>query len=79
MHKIKCDTKLGFVTDEEEVNAMVYLTFGSQTSYLAVGTTSGQLTVLDLATMQPCFKEADFIASEIVYLQFRKALTSPAG
>ena len=37
LHIIKCDTKLGFETDEEEIHAMVYMTFGGQTSYLAVG------------------------------------------
>ena len=55
MHSVKCDTSLGFESDEEEVNSLVYLTFGGSTSYLAVAGTSGKLVILDLATMEPCF------------------------
>jgi len=41
--------------EEEEVNAMVYLNFGAETSYLAVAGTSGKIVIVDLSTMEPCF------------------------
>lgn len=41
IHRVVCNTALGFATDEEEINSLVYLNFGGQTSYLAIGTTSG--------------------------------------
>lgn len=71
IHSLKCNTSLGFETDEDEVNTMVYMTFGGQTSYLAIGGTSGKLVILDLATMEPCFVESEFIASETVFLHHR--------
>jgi len=47
---------LGFEqADDEEVNAMVYLNFGAETSYLAVAGTSGKIVIVDLSTMEPCF------------------------
>jgi WD40 repeat protein len=79
IHSIKCDSKLGFASDEEEVNALVYLNFGSQTSYLAIGSTSGQLIILDLATMEPCFTEKNFIASETIFLRHRKSPNNACG
>ena len=79
MHSVKCDTSLGFESDEEEVNSLVYLTFGGSTSYLAVAGTSGKLVILDLATMEPCFQESDFVASETVFLAYRKSPTCSAG
>lgn len=71
IHSLKCNTSLGFETEEDEVNTMVYMTFGGQTSYLAIGGTSGKLVILDLATMEPCFVESEFIASETVFLHHR--------
>ena len=82
MHEIKCGTATGFVSDEEEVNALVYLNFGSTTSYLAVAVSSGRLAVIDLATMETCFQEdqTDYINSETTHLFFRKKTTaSPFG
>jgi len=79
LHCVKCDSKLGFEGDDEEVNALVYLTFGGVTSYLAVASTSGKLMVLDLATMEPCYFEADFVASETVFLAHRKSAEHPCG
>lgn len=76
---VKCDTKLGFESDDDEVNALVYLTFGGVTSYLAVANTSGKLVVLDLATMEPCFHESDFVASETVFLAHRKSAEHSCG
>ena len=61
IHSVKCDASLGFESDEEEVNSLAYLTFGGTTSYLAVACTSGKLVILDLATMEPCFLESDFV------------------
>lgn len=81
MHELKCDTSLGFVSDEEEVNALIYLNFNSQTSYLAVAVSSGRLAVIDLSTMQPCYHEdhADYIKSETTHLFLRKKVGSPLG
>ena len=79
IHEVKCSTEIGFASDEEEVNSLVYLSWDSQTSYLAVGTTSGQIAVLDLATMEPCFLESDFIASETVAISHRKSSDNPLG
>ena len=79
IHTIKCNSTLGFASDEEEVNALVYLNFGSQTSYLAIGSTSGQLVILDLATMEPCFTEKNFIASETIFLKYRKTPNNACG
>ena len=74
MHSLKCDSSVGFDSEEdEEVNALVYLSYeGLATSYLAIAGNSGKIVILDLATMEPCFLELDFIPSEILYLHFRK-------
>ena len=79
LHIIKCDTKLGFETDEEEIHAMVYMTFGGQTSYLAVGSQTGKIVVLDLATMEPCFHEVDHVSSETIFLAYRKSEENACG
>ena len=64
---------------DEEVNAMVALSYGGSSSYLAVGVTSGKLVILDLATMEPCFIEEDFVGSETVFLSHRKSDDNPCG
>ena len=79
MHSVKCDSRLGFESDEEEVNSLAYLTFGGTTSYLAVAGTSGKLVVLDLSTMEPCFHEDSFVARETVFLAHRKSEDNPCG
>ena len=71
IHSVKCGVELGFENDDDEVNAIVYLTFGGATSYLAIGGTSGKLVILDLSTMEPCHIEDDFIASETTLLHHR--------
>ena len=79
IHSIKCDSSLGFEEnghEEEEVNALVYLNFGGSTSYLAAAGTSGKLVIIDLTTMEASFVEQDYIASEVIFMQYRK---SPAG
>ncbi len=69
------DSSLGYdnAEEQEEANSLVYLNFGAETSYLAIGGSSGKIVIVDLSTMEPCFQEAEFIASEIIFLQHRKS------
>ena len=60
---------------DQEVNALLYLSFSADTSYLCVGGSTGAMVVLDLATMEPCYIEEDFIQSEITYLHTIKAVS----
>ena len=79
IHRVFCNTAIGFASDEEEVNSLAYLSFSSQASYLAVGSSSGQLVILDLTTMEPCFKEHSYIASETIFVGHRKSAGHPCG
>jgi U3 small nucleolar RNA-associated protein 13 len=54
-----------------EVNALAYI--GSQrgsSPYLAIGSNSGQLSIINMTTQQVCFSEPDFIPSETMQVHF---------
>mmetsp|Transcript_27383 Transcript_27383/g.36611 ORF Transcript_27383/g.36611 Transcript_27383/m.36611 type:complete len:127 (-) Transcript_27383:1972-2352(-) len=69
IHCLKCDASLGFESEEEEVNALVYLNFGGNTSYLAIAGTSGKVVIIDLTSMEACSLEQSHIASEVIFMQ----------
>ena len=57
---------------DQEVNALQYLSFSAQTSYLVVGLSCGKICALDLATMDACFTEETELESEITHLHYMK-------
>lgn len=54
--------------DEEEVTCMQYVYLNAKSSLLAVGGGTGQLCVIDLATIRIVYKESDFISSELAFI-----------
>ena len=56
--------------DEEEVTCMQYVYLNAKSSLLAVGGGTGQLCVIDLATIRIVYKELDFIKSELAFIYY---------
>jgi hypothetical protein len=56
--------------DEEEVTCLSYIQVNQKSSLLAVGGSKGQLYLIDLTTLSVVFTETDYIASELVFIQF---------
>ena len=63
---------LSLFEKEEEITCMLYYQANPTQSFLIIGSSTGQLVVVDLATQQICFKEQSFIASEITALAWFK-------
>ena len=64
---------------DQEVNTMQYLSFTAQTSFLAIGLSSGSVCVLDLSTMDACFIEKDCVPSEVTHLHYVKPRSASEG
>lgn len=54
--------------NEEEINALIYLSYTTEKAYLIVGGSTGQLGVLDIGSGKLIDTEQDFIPSETVAL-----------
>ena len=56
--------------DEEEVTCLSYIQVNQKSSLLAVGGSKGQLYLIDLTNLSVVFTETEYIASELVFIQF---------
>jgi WD40 repeat protein len=55
-----------------EVNALSFITM-AKSQYLAVGTNTGQIALVDLSTQKMCFLEEHFISSETLQLYYNES------
>jgi len=68
----KLVTTLQLFETEVEVTSMLYHQANPTQSLLIIGISTGQIVIVDLVSQQICFKEKDFIASEITSLAWFK-------
>lgn len=49
------------LTEGEEITSLVYISYGGESSFLAIGSQNGRLVLFDLSKLEVCFVEENSI------------------